>query len=71
MAQSILDIYNASQADLGTDKISYDAALSKKTPYSTDDNQKADDAILTAEKFGTARGGDIPSTPYSPTVNRG
>ena len=71
MAQSILDIYNASQSDLGTDKISYDAGVAKKTPYSTDDNQKADDAVLTSKKFGTGRGGEIPSTPYSQTVNKG
>ena len=70
MAQSILDIYNTRQSELGTDTISFDAALSKKTPYSTNDNQKADEAVLNAAKFGQGRGGDIPSTPYSQTVKR-
>ena len=65
MAQSIMDIYDAKQSELGTDTISFNAGQSAITPYSLDDDFNVDDQILTADKFRVGRGGTLPSTKYS------
>jgi hypothetical protein len=70
MAQSILDIYDSMQSQLGVDAISFDAGQAAKTPYTTDDLQMVDDQVLTAAKFMTGRGGSVNETKYSDTVNR-
>lgn len=70
MAQSILDLYDAKQSELGVDKISFAAGENAKTPYTTNDLKKADDQILTADKFNTGRGGQINDVLYSTTVKR-
>jgi hypothetical protein len=70
MAQSILDIYDARQSELGVDKISYAAGVNAQTPYTTNDLKKADDQVLTADKFRVGRGGDVNSVLYSSTVKR-
>jgi hypothetical protein len=53
----ILELYNASQKQLGTDKISKDAADALKTPYTTNDLKNVDAQVLTAEKFKVSRRG--------------
>ena len=63
----ILDLYKASQKELGTDKISKDASDALKTPYTTNDLKKADEQVLTAAKFKTGRGGEINEKKYSDT----
>ena len=42
MAQSIKEMYEAMQSQLGVDTISYDAGVAKQTPYSVDDSKNAD-----------------------------
>ncbi len=59
----ILELYKAAQSSLGVDKISFDAGVNAKTPYSTNDLKKVDDQILTAAKFKTGRGGEVSSSP--------
>lgn len=66
----ILDLYNASQKQLGTDKISKDASDSLKTPYTTNDLKKVDEQILTATKFKTGRGGELNNVKYSDTIKK-
>ena len=66
----ILDLYKASQKDLGVDKISFAAGVNAKTPYTTNDLKKADEKVLTAERFKTARGGEKDFTKYSDSVKR-
>jgi hypothetical protein len=66
----ILDLYNASQKQLGTDKISKDAADALKTPYTTNDLKKVDEQVLTATKFKTGRGGELNNVKYSDTIKR-
>ena len=67
----ILDLYNAQKAALGVDKISFDAGVNAKTPYSTNDLKKVDDQILTAAKFKTGRGGEVTSSPkYSDSAKK-
>ena len=66
----ILDLYDAQKAALGVDKISFDAGVNAKTPYTTNDLKKADDQVLTAAKFKTGRGGEINEKKYSDTVKR-
>ena len=70
MAQTIMDIYNSKQSELGTDKISKAAGDAHKTPYTTDDLKKADDAVLSADKFKVGRGGELPAAKYSESVKR-
>ena len=65
MAQSILDIYNARQSELGTDTISFNAGQAAITPYSLDDTLNIDEQIMTADKFHVGRGGELPNTKYS------
>jgi hypothetical protein len=66
----ILELYNASQKQLGTDKISKDAADALKTPYTTNDLKKVDEQILTAERFKVGRIGELNNVKYSDTVKR-
>ena len=66
----ILDLYKAQQSILGVDKISFDAGVSAKTPYTTNDLKKVDEQILTAEKFKTGRGGSLNDKKYSTTLTR-
>ena len=47
----ILELYKAQQSALGVDKISFEAGVNAKTPYTTNDLKKADDQILNAAKF--------------------
>ena len=64
----ILDLYKAQQSALGVDKIGFEAGVSAKTPYTTNDLKKADDQVLTASKFKTGRGGEINEKKYSDSI---
>ena len=64
----ILDLYEANKSALGVDKISFEAGVNAKTPYTTNDLKKADDQVLTAAKFKVGRGGDINEKKYSDTM---
>lgn len=66
----ILDLYDAQKAALGVDKISFDAGVNAKTPYTTNDLKKADDQVLTAAKFKTGRGGEVSETKYSDSLTK-
>ena len=66
----ILDLYEANKAALGVDKISYEAGVNAKTPYTTNDLKKVDDQVLTAAKFKTGRGGEINDKKYSDSVKK-
>ena len=61
----ILELYKAQQSALGVDKISFDAGVNAKTPYTTNDLKKADEQVLTAAKFKTGRLGDLSEKKYS------
>ena len=63
----ILELYKAQQSALGVDKLGFDAGVNAKTPYTTNDLQKADEQVLTATKFKTGRGGDVTEKKYSDT----
>ena len=67
---TILDTYKAQQSALGVDKIGFDAGVNAKTPYTTNDLQKADEQVLTAAKFKTGRGGEKNFAKYSDSVKR-
>ena len=64
---TILELYKGAQKDLGVDKISYAASEASKTPYTTNDLQKADDKVLTAAKLKVGRGGDLSFKKYGST----
>ena len=66
----ILELYEANKAAIGVDKISFEAGVNAKTPYTTNDLKKADDQVLTAAKFKTGRGGEVNEKKYSDTVKR-
>lgn len=66
----ILDLYEAQKSALGVDKISFDAGVNAKTPYTTNDLKKADDQVLTAAKFKTGRGGELNEKKYSDNVGK-
>ena len=66
----ILELYKASQASLGVDKISFEAGVNAQTPYTTNDLKKVDDQVLTAAKFKTGRGGEVNDKKYSDSVKR-
>ena len=66
----ILELYKASQASLGVDKISFEAGVNAQTPYTTNDLKKVDDQVLTAAKFKTGRGGELKSAKYSDSVKK-
>ena len=64
----ILDLYEANKSALGVDKISFEAGVNAKTPYTTNDLKKADDQVLTAAKFKVGRGGDVSEKKYTDTM---
>jgi hypothetical protein len=64
---TIEELYKANQSSLGVDKIGFAAGENAKTPYTTNDLKKADEQILTAQKFKTGRGGTISEKKYSDT----
>ena len=66
----ILELYKAQQAALGVDKISFEAGVNAKTPYTTNDLKKADDQVLTAAKFKTGRGGEVNEKKYSDSIKK-
>lgn len=66
----ILELYKAQQSALGVDKISFEAGVKAKTPYTTNDLQKADDQVLTAAKFKVGRGGEVNEKKYSDTLKK-
>ncbi len=66
----ILELYDANKAAIGVDKISFEAGVNAKTPYTTNDLQKADDQVLNAAKFKVGRGGELNAVKYSDTVKR-
>ena len=66
---TIEEMYKAQQTSLGVDKIGFDAGVNAKTPYNTNDLAKADEQVLTAEKFKTGRGGALNEKKYSDTIN--
>jgi ribosomal protein S24E len=66
----ILETYNAQQSAIGVDKISFEAGKAASTPYTTNDLKKADEQVLTAEKFKTGRGGEKNFAKYSDSVKR-
>lgn len=70
MGKTILDTYNERKAELGVDKINFDAALAAKTPYTTNDNQKIDDQVMTAAKYKVGRGGELNEKKYSDTLTK-
>ncbi len=67
---TILDTYKAQQSALGVDKLGFDAGVNAKTPYTTNDLKKADDQILTADKFKTGRGGEKNFAKYSDSIKK-
>lgn len=66
----ILDLYEANKSALGVDKISFEAGVNSKTPYTTNDLKKVDEQVLTAAKFKTGRGGEINEKKYSDSVKK-
>ena len=66
----ILDLYKAQQSTLGVDKIGFDVSVAAKTPYTTNDLKKADEQVLTAERFKTGRGGEKNFAKYSDNTPR-
>ena len=64
----ILDLYKSQQSALGVDKISYEAGVNAKTPYTTNDLKKVDDQVLTADRFKTGRGGAVSEKKYSDSI---
>ena len=70
MAKSILEIYDEQKAAIGVDKISFDAGVNAKTPYTTNDLKKIDDQVLTADKFKVGRGGAVSEKKYSDSIKK-
>jgi hypothetical protein len=66
----ILELYKSQEKALGVDKISFAAGVNSKTPYTTNDLKKADDKVLTADKFKVGRGGEKNFAKYSDSVKR-
>lgn len=66
----ILEIYEANKSALGVDKISFEAGVNAKTPYTTNDLQKVDDQVLNAAKFKVGRGGEVNDKKYSDSVKK-
>jgi len=66
----ILELYKSGQSSLGVDKIGFQAGVNAKTPYTTNDLKKADEQVLTAEKFKTGRGGAVNEKKYSDTFKK-
>jgi hypothetical protein len=66
----ILELYKAQQSALGVDKISFEAGVNAKTPYTTNDLKKVDDQVLTADKFKVGRGGAVSEKKYSDSIKK-
>ena len=66
----ILELYEANKSALGVDKISFEAGVNAKTPYTTNDLQKVDDQVLNAAKFKVGRGGEVNDKKYSDSVKK-
>jgi len=66
----ILELYKAQQSALGVDKISFEAGVNAKTPYTTNDLKKIDDQVLTADKFKVGRGGAVSEKKYSDSIKK-
>ena len=66
----ILELYEANKSALGVDKISFEAGVNAKTPYTTNDLKKVDDQVLNAEKFKVGRGGEVNDKKYSDSVKK-
>lgn len=66
----ILELYEANKAAIGVDKISFEAGVNAKTPYTTNDLQKADDQVLNAAKFKIGRGGELNEKKYSDSLTK-
>ena len=66
----ILELYKAQQSALGVDKISFEAGVNAKTPYTTNDLKKVDEKVLTAAKFKVGRGGEVNEKKYSDTLKK-
>jgi hypothetical protein len=64
---TIEELYKAQQSALGVDKIGFAASENAKTPYTTNDLKKADEQVLTADKFKVGRGGALNDKMYSDT----
>jgi hypothetical protein len=62
---TILDLYAAQKSAIGVDKISFDAGVAAKTPYTTNDLKKADTQVLNAAKLKIGRGGELNAKKYS------
>lgn len=70
MGKSILETYEEKKSVLGVDKINFDAGIAAKTPYTTNDNQKIDDQVVTAAKFKVGRGGELNEKKYSDSLTK-
>ena len=66
----ILELYEANKAAIGVDKISFEAGVNAKTPYTTNDLQKSDDQVLNAAKFKIGRGGELNEKKYSDSLTK-
>ena len=66
----ILETYESQKSALGVDKISFEAGVNAKTPYTTNDLKKADEQVLTAAKFKTGRGGEVSEKKYSDSIKK-
>jgi len=66
----ILELYKAQQSALGVDKISFEAGVNAKTPYTTNDLKKVDEKVLTAAKFKVGRGGAVSEKKYSDSIKK-
>jgi len=66
----ILELYKAQQSALGVDKISFEAGVNAKTPYTTNDLKKVDDQVLTTDKFKVGRGGAVSEKKYSDSIKK-
>ncbi len=66
----ILDLYDGQKAALGVDKISFEAGVKAKTPYTTNDLKDIDTKVLNAEKFKVGRTGELKSDKYSDKMKK-
>ena len=70
MGKSILEIYDEQKTAIGVDKISFEAGVNAKTPYTTNDLKKADEQLLNAAKLKVGRGGEVNEKKYSDSVKK-
>jgi len=66
----ILELYKANEKALGVDKLGFAAGVAAKTPYTTNDLKKADEQVLTADKFKQGRGGEKSFAKYSDSFKK-